>query len=64
MATGKGDELSSLSLALQKYRIVLVKPEIHVNTVEAYTWVTPRKGIFLTSDHLFGYSFVERESYQ
>ena len=41
MATGKGDELSSLSLALQKYRIVLVKPEIHVNTVEAYTWVTP-----------------------
>lgn len=48
-ATGIGDQLTPVSLSLTGYYLVLVKPNIHVSTPEAYSGVTPRTptvGIF------------------
>lgn len=47
LASGIGDVLTPSTIDLQGYRIVLVKPEIHVSTAEAYAgctlarWNTP-----------------------
>jgi len=40
-AEGIGTELSEISLDLSKYKIVVVKPEIHISTAEAYSKVSP-----------------------
>ena len=40
-ATGIGDELELIDLDLSKYKIVLVKPPVHVSTGEAYRGVKP-----------------------
>lgn len=42
-ATGIGDVLAPVSLSLSGYYLVLVKPDIHVNTAQAYGGITPRK---------------------
>jgi len=41
-ASGRGDVFSDISLSLQGYWLVLVKPDISVSTAEAYAGVTPR----------------------
>ncbi|RZK80817.1 MAG: 4-(cytidine 5'-diphospho)-2-C-methyl-D-erythritol kinase [Pedobacter sp.] len=41
LAYGKGDEFSPLDLDLSKYYFVLVKPEIHVSTADAYKGIIP-----------------------
>lgn len=35
-ATGIGDQLTPLSLSLSKWKMLLVKPDVHVSTAEAY----------------------------
>jgi len=40
-AFGKGDEFSELQLDLSAYCLVLVKPDVHVSTAEAYAGVKP-----------------------
>lgn len=40
-ATGIGNELSKVDCSLSGYHIVLVKPDIHISTKEAYSLVTP-----------------------
>jgi len=40
-AFGKGDEFSSVAVDLSKYHLVLVKPEIHVSTADAYAGIKP-----------------------
>ena len=40
-ATGKGEVLAPLKVDLKGYSIVIVKPQIHVATAEAYAGVTP-----------------------
>lgn len=40
-AEGIGDEFSPINLSLEGKYIVLVKPDIHVSTVEAYSMVKP-----------------------
>jgi len=40
---GKGDEFSEISLDLSNKFIVLVNPNIHISTAEAYSGVTPIK---------------------
>lgn len=40
-AFGKGDEFSDLQLDLSAYCLVLVKPDVHVSTAEAYAGVSP-----------------------
>ena len=42
-AEGKGDEMESCSVNLAGYFIVLVKPEIHISTQQAYALVKPSK---------------------
>ncbi|HEX8516238.1 MAG TPA: 4-(cytidine 5'-diphospho)-2-C-methyl-D-erythritol kinase [Bacteroidia bacterium] len=41
-AEGKGDEYESVSVNLKGYYIVLVYPNIHVNTAKAYSGVKPK----------------------
>lgn len=40
-ATGIGDEFSEISIDLSTYWIVIVKPDIHISTAEAYSQVIP-----------------------
>lgn len=42
LAYGKGDQFEPLDLRLEGYRILLVKPPVHINTATAYGWITPR----------------------
>lgn len=42
-ATGIGNEFSETDLSLEGYFLVLIKPDIHVSTPEAYAMVIPRK---------------------
>lgn len=42
-ATERGDKFTPINLPLKDYYIVLVKPRIHVNTAEAYSWIKPVK---------------------
>jgi len=41
LGTDKGDVLHPIDLNLTGYCILIVKPEIHINTSEAYSWITP-----------------------
>ncbi len=41
LAKGKGDEFSKLQLDLSAYYLVLVKPDIHVSTSDAYSGIKP-----------------------
>ena len=43
LGEGKGELLSVTPISLQKKFIVLVKPDIHVSTAEAYAGITPRQ---------------------
>lgn len=40
-AEGKGDEFSEVKVDLSGYRIVLVKPPVHVSTADAYSGIAP-----------------------
>ena len=40
-ATGRGENLSRVNLDLSVYKIVIVNPEIHVSTKEAFSKLTP-----------------------
>jgi 4-diphosphocytidyl-2-C-methyl-D-erythritol kinase len=42
-ATGRGEILQPRPLSLHPYHILLVKPDIHVNTAIAYSGITPTK---------------------
>jgi len=41
IGTGKGDILSDVALSLKGKYLVIVKPEIHISTAEAYSGITP-----------------------
>ncbi len=41
-AEGRGDQYESMKLDLSKYYVVLVYPNIHVNTAKAYSGVKPK----------------------
>ena len=43
LATGIGDKLSPIDVSLSGWTLLLVKPDIHVSTREAYTGITPRQ---------------------
>jgi len=45
-ATNKGDVFKSINLDLSNYYILLVKPDMHISTPEAYSLITPRKASF------------------
>lgn len=42
-AVGRGDEFVPVDLSLKNYHLVLVMPDVHVSTPEAYRGVKPRK---------------------
>lgn len=43
LASGIGNEFSSIDVSLKGYTLVLVKPDIHVSTVEAYSRIVPHR---------------------
>jgi len=43
LATGIGDQLSPISVNLNGWTIIIVKPDIHVSTRDAYAGITPRQ---------------------
>jgi len=45
-ATGKGDVFTNLKLDLSNYHLLLVKPDVHVSTPEAYSFINPQKSSF------------------
>jgi 4-diphosphocytidyl-2-C-methyl-D-erythritol kinase len=49
-ATGIGNIFSSVNLSLNGYQFVLVKPDIHVSTPEAYAGVRPAKPTYSLKD--------------
>jgi len=42
-ASGIGNEFTSIKLSLKNYFLLLVKPDIHVSTPEAYSLIVPQK---------------------
>lgn len=42
-AEGKGEIFSSIQIDLKDYYLVLIKPDIHISTPEAYAGVSPKK---------------------
>lgn len=51
-AEGAGDEYESMKLDLSKYYVVLVYPEIHINTGKAYGGVIPKMPVRSLEDDL------------
>ena len=49
-ATNKGDVFNKLKLDLSSYHILLVKPDIHISTPEAYSYIKPKKSSFLLTN--------------
>jgi 4-diphosphocytidyl-2-C-methyl-D-erythritol kinase len=43
LATGRGDQFEPMDLNLADQFIVIVKPDIHIGTPEAYSWIHPSK---------------------
>lgn len=41
MASGRGDKLQPLDLSISGFKIVIIYPELHVNTASAYTSLKP-----------------------
>jgi len=52
LGTGRGEILSPLSLHLKGHYLVLIKPEVHVSTADAYSGVTPQKNEFSVEEIL------------
>ncbi|MBE0663018.1 MAG: 4-(cytidine 5'-diphospho)-2-C-methyl-D-erythritol kinase [Bacteroidales bacterium] len=40
LATGRGEKLQPLTLKLGGYYLYLIKPPVHINTAQAYSWTT------------------------
>ena len=45
-ATGIGEQLTPIPLNLNGYRVLIVKPDIHVSTAEAFAGITPKQPSF------------------
>lgn len=52
LATGIGNILTPVECPLQGYHLVLVKPDVHVSTKEAYSLVTPAQPVVSIADIL------------
>ena len=50
VVTGRGESLSALNISLSNYKIVIIKPNIHVITAEAYARIKPKKPDFAIKD--------------
>lgn len=50
IATGRGDNLTPLSVSLKGYFLVLVLPDISISTVEAYKYVHPKEPLHTPSE--------------
>ena len=49
-AYGKGDQFEIIELDLSAYFIVLVKPDVHVSTAEAYSGIKPSRAVTSLKD--------------
>jgi 4-diphosphocytidyl-2-C-methyl-D-erythritol kinase len=46
LISGKGDMITPIELDLSKYFISIIYPQIHIETKNAYTLITPHKNLF------------------
>ncbi len=44
-ATGRGDQFTPCSIDLSGFYIVVVKPDVHLSTAEAYAMITPKQPV-------------------
>ena len=44
IATGRGTDLVPVSVSLSEKKIILINPQIHISTAEAYSRITPQPG--------------------
>jgi 4-diphosphocytidyl-2-C-methyl-D-erythritol kinase len=42
LAYGKGDVFENISPGIENYYLVIVKPDLHISTPEAYSWIEPK----------------------
>jgi 4-diphosphocytidyl-2-C-methyl-D-erythritol kinase len=49
-AAGRGDEFTSIDLDLSSFEIVVVKPDIHVSTADAYNGIIPSGAVTSVKD--------------
>lgn len=52
LGSGRGEKLTDLQLSLKGYYLVVVKPDIHVSTAEAYAGVKPQRPVHSVSEVL------------
>ncbi len=52
LGSGRGEQLTDLQLSLKDYYLVVVKPDIHVSTAEAYSGVKPQLPVYSVSEVL------------
>lgn len=42
LATGRGEKLAPIDPGIGHYQLLVVKPDVHISTAMAYSWITPR----------------------
>ncbi len=43
LAEGKGDQLESIKISLKGFHVAIIYPNVHVNTADAYSGISPKK---------------------
>lgn len=43
LAFGKGNEFEPIDVEIEKYFLVIIKPDIHISTADAYSWIRPSR---------------------
>ena len=54
LSAGRGEILKNISVPLEDIRIILVKPDVNINTSEAFAGIKPLKPSFTISDIIAG----------
>lgn len=44
LARDKGDQFISIDLSIDSHQLFIVKPNLHINTEQAYSWLKPKSG--------------------
>jgi 4-diphosphocytidyl-2-C-methyl-D-erythritol kinase len=62
MGTGRGEILNDVSFSLKGKFLIIVKPDVHVSTADAFAGITLRKPRYSISEILIKYPYTEWKS--
>ncbi len=63
LATDRGIQFEKINLDLSGYHFIIIKPDIHISTPEAYSWITPQKNkYFIERNHSTSCERMERQA--